>query len=96
VANLHLEGLFRDEKCLLQQDQHRFHQLILLWRLEGTCSIPSIATLLKTLQYQPHSVGYLSNFFPRAGHALPSTVSMASKKVVLYLSDEIFALHTPI
>jgi len=96
VANLHLEVLFSDEKCLLQQDQHRFHQLILLLRLEGKCSIPSISTILKTLQYQPHSVGYLSNFFHRAGHALPSTVSMASKKVVFYLSDEIFALHTPI
>ncbi len=96
VANLHLEVLFSDEKCLIQKDQYCLESLILLLRLEGKCSIPSIAAILKTLQYQPNSVGYLSDFFQSAGRALPSTVSMASKKVVFYLSDEIFAIHTPI
>jgi hypothetical protein len=96
VANLHLEVLFSDEKCVLQKDQRPLQQLILLLRLEGKCSIASIAAILQTLQYQPHSVGYLSDFFQSSGRALPSTLSMASKKVVFYLSDEIFAIDRPI
>jgi hypothetical protein len=96
VANLHLEGLFSDEKCLLPKDQCRLHQLIFLLRLEGKCSVASISAILQTLHYQPHSVGYLSDFFHISGRALPSTLSMASKKVVFYLSDEIFATHRPI
>jgi len=96
VAKLHLEVLFSDEKCLLQNDQHHVQQLILLLRLEGKCSLASIAAIFKTLQYHPHSVGYLSQCLHNVGRALPSTVLMASKKVVLYLSDEIFAIDTPI
>jgi len=96
VANLHLKVLFSDEKCFLQKDQCPLQQLILLLRLEGRCSIASISAILKTLQYQPHSVGYLSDFFHSSGRALPSTLSMTSKKVVFYLSDEIFAIDRPI
>ncbi len=96
VANLHLEVLFSDEKCLGQNDQQHVEQLILLLRLEGKCSIPSIAAILKTLDYQPNSVGSLSNFFPSYGQPLPSTLATESQKVVFYLSDEIFAIHTPI
>jgi len=96
VANLHLEVLFSDEKCLGQDDQQHVEQLLLLLRLEGKCSIPSMAAILKTLDYQPNSVGSLSTFFQRYGQALPSTLSTESQKVVFYLSDEIFAIHTPI
>ncbi len=96
VATLHLEVLFSDEKCLLQNDQHHVQQLILLLRLEGKCSLASISAIFKTLQYHPHSVGYLSQFLHNLGSALPSTVLMASKKVVFYLSDEIFAIDKPI
>jgi hypothetical protein len=60
------------------------------------CSIPSMSSIFKTLDYQPHSVGYLSAFCQSYGRALPSTLLMASKTVVFYLSDEIFASHTPI
>ena len=41
-------------------------------------------------------MGYLSACFQNYGAALPSTLSMAAHKVVLYLSDEIFARHQPI
>src|SRR6266446_3568490 len=51
---------------------------------------------LKALEYHPNSVGYLSQFFQSAGQMLPSTLLMPSKKLVFYLSDEIFALHVPI
>ena len=50
----------------------------------------------KHLGYQPHSVGHLSQSLQQYGQALPATVSMASQTVVFYLSDEIFAIPTPI
>jgi hypothetical protein len=96
MANLQLETLFSDEKCLVQADSGPLEPLILLLRLEGKCSLGSIASILQALEYSPHSVGYLSQFFQKYGHALPSTLSTGSPKVVFYLSDEIFALQAPI
>jgi hypothetical protein len=96
MANLQLETLFSDEKLLFQKDYQHLDQLLLLLRLEGKCSLLSISAILKALEYQPNSVGYLSQFFHSAGQMLPSTLLMPSKKLVFYLSDEIFALHVPI
>jgi hypothetical protein len=96
MANLPLETLFSDEKRLFQKDHRHFEHLLLLLRLEGKCSLLSIASMLKALDYHPNSVGYLSQFFHSAGQTLPSTLVIPSKKLVLYLSDEIFAIHTPI
>ncbi len=58
--------------------------------------MPSMTSILQYFQYQPNSVGYLSERFQHYGAALPSTLAMAAHKVVLYLSDEIFARHQPI
>lgn len=96
VANLQLETLLSDEKLLLRKDHRHLEHLLLLLRLEGKCSILSIASILKALEYHPNSVGYLSQFFQRSGQALPSTLSMPSQKFVFYLSDEICAIHAPI
>ncbi len=96
AANLQLEILFSDEKLLFQKDRQHFEHLLLLLRLEGNCSLLSISSILKALQYRPNSVGYLSQFFQSAGQALACTLLMPSKKVVFYLSDEIFAIHVPI
>ena len=96
AAHLQLEILFSDEKLLFQKDHQHFEQLLLLLRLEGNCSLLSISSILKALQYRPNSVGYLSEFFQSAGQTLASTLLMPSKKVVFYLSDEIFAIHIPI
>jgi hypothetical protein len=96
VANLHLETLFSDEKPLFQKDHRHVEQLILLLRLEGKCSLLSMASIVQALEYHPNSVGYLSQFFHSSGQALPSTLSMPSQKFVFYLSDEIFAIHAPI
>ena len=63
VANLQLEMVFSDEKLHWQQDQRQVEQLIVLLRLEGKCSIPSISSILTHLGYQPHSVGALSECF---------------------------------
>ncbi len=96
AANLQLEVLFSDEKLLFQKDHQHFEHLLLLLRLEGNCSLLSISSILQALQYHPNSVGSLSQFFQSAGQMLPSTLLMPSKKVVFYLSDEIFAIHVPI
>jgi hypothetical protein len=96
MATLQLETLFSDEKLLFQKDHHHLESLLLWLRLEGNCSLLSIASILKALEYHPNSVGYLSQFFHRAGQTLPSTLVIPSKTLVFYLSDEIFAMHTPI
>jgi hypothetical protein len=96
AARLQLETLFSDPKPLVQDPQPQLEPLILLLRLEGKCSIPSLSSILKHLQYQPNSVGYLSEYLQDYGRLLPSTLSMASTKAVFYLSDEIFAIQTPI
>ena len=64
--------------------------------MEGNCTIPSISSIFKHFDYQPGSVGYLSEFLQDYGRSVPSTLPMAQKKVVFYLSDEIFAIRTPI
>jgi hypothetical protein len=96
AAHLQLEVLFSDAKLLFQKDHRHLEQLLLLLRLEGKCSLLSIASIVKVLEYHPHSVGYLSQFFHSAGQVLPSTLLMPSKTWVFYLSDEIFAIHAPI
>ena len=96
MANLQLETLFGGEKRLWQKDHRHFEPLILLLRWEGTCSLLSIAAMVKALEYHPNAVGSLSQFFHSAGQALPSTRVMPSKTLVFYLSDEIFAIHAPI
>jgi hypothetical protein len=96
AANLQLETLFSDQKPCVENPAPLLDPFILLLRLEGKCSIPSISSILKYCQYQPNSVGYLSECFHTYGAALPSTLSMATPTVVFYLSDEIFARHQPI
>jgi len=96
MAHLQLEVLFSDETHRAPADPRPLEPLMLLLRLEGKCSLGSIASILQALEYAPHSVGYLSQFFPKYGHSLPSTLSTGSPKVVFYLSDELFALQAPI
>jgi hypothetical protein len=96
AAHLQLAVLFSDAKLLSQQDHQHWEHLLLLFRLEGKCSLLSISSILKALQYHPDSLGYLSQFFHSAGQALPSTLLMPSKKLVFYLSDAMFAIHAPI
>ena len=96
AANLQLETLFSDQKPHVQDPQPLLEPFILLLRLEGKCSLPSLSSILKYFQYQPNSVGYLSECFQHYGATLPSTLSMAEPPVVFYLSDEIFARHQPI
>ena len=96
AATVQLEVLFSDAQHQVHNPSSPLDHLALLLRLEGKCSIASIAAILQHLGYQPNSVGHLSTCFQQYGQALPSTVSMPSQSMVFYLSDEIFAIHAPI
>jgi len=96
AARSPLEVLFSDPHHLVQPPDFLLEPWILSCRLEGKCSIPSISSIFKRFDYQPNSVGYLSECLQDYGRSVPSTLSMAQKKVVFYLSDEIFANQAPI
>ena len=96
AARSHLEDLFSDPQHLVQPPEFPLEPWILSLRLEGNCSIPSIASIFKHFDHRPNSVGYLSEFLQDYGRCVPSTLSMPHQKVVFYLSDEIFALRVPI
>jgi hypothetical protein len=96
AARHHLEDLFSDPQHLADPPELLLEPWILLLRLEGNCSIPSLSSIFKHFDYQPNSVGYLSEFLRDYGRCVPSTLSMPHQKVVFYLSDEIFAIRAPI
>ncbi len=96
AARHHLEDLFSDPEHLVEPPDLLLEPWILLLRLEGKCSIPSLSSILKRMEYRPSSVGYLSDYLQDYGRCVPSTLSMPDKKVVFYLSDEIFAIRAPI
>jgi len=96
AAQHQLEALFRAPRPLEHTLESELEPLILLLRLEGTCSIPSISSILAYRHEAPNSVGYLSQSLHAYGRLVPSTLEMASSTSVFYLSDEIFALGTPI
>jgi hypothetical protein len=96
AARQHLEDLFSDPQHLVQPPEFQLEPWILLLRLEGNCSIPSLSSIFKHFDYQPNSVGYLREYLRDYGRCVPSTLSMPHQKVVFYLSDEIFAIRAPI
>jgi hypothetical protein len=94
AAQSHLEVLFSDPHHLFEPPAEvLLEPWILMLRLEGQCSIPSISSIFKHFDYLPNSVGYLSEYLQDYGNCVPSTLSMPHKKVVFYLSDEIFAIQ---
>ena len=70
--------------------------LMVLLRLEGKCSISSISEILKALNYENNSQGMISQRLKEYGTILPSTLSSPEEHLVIFLSDEIFALGCPI
>jgi hypothetical protein len=95
AAKHHLEELFSDPQPLVGPPELLLEPWILMLRLEGQCSIPRISLIFKHFDFQPSSVGYLSESLRDYGRCVPSTLSMPHQKVVFYLSDEIFALRAP-
>jgi hypothetical protein len=96
AARHHLEDLFSDPQHRVETPDVLIEPWMLVLRLEGKCSIPSISSIFKHFDYQPGSVGYLSEALQDYGRCVPSTLSMPHKQVVFYLSDEIFAIRAPI
>jgi hypothetical protein len=76
AAQHQLETLFSEPTSLAPGLQSPLEPLMLLLRLEAACSIPSLSSILKRLEYQPNSVGYLSESLRAYGRAVPSTLSM--------------------
>lgn len=95
TATIHLEVIFSDAYQVLEKASD-LPKLILLFRLEGRCSLSSISSILKECHESPNSVGYISEFLQSCGSALPSTLSMKTAKFVFYLSDEIFSIQSPL
>lgn len=96
AATSHLEELFSDPQHLVEPPDLLLEPWILLLRLEGKCSIPSISSIFKHCAYQPSSVGSLSQYLQDYGRGVPSTLAMAEQTMVFYLSDAIFAIGAPI
>src|SRR2546425_13029265 len=92
MANLQLETLFSDEKLLFQKDHRHLEQLLLLLRLEGKCSLLSIASIVQALEYHPHSVGYLSRFFG-LDHGIGHLASMSPHERLKRVSDLVILSH---
>ncbi len=74
------------------------YQYMLSLRLEGRCSLGGISTIMKRFDVNLSSVGKISESLHAIGALLPSTVSWEgdSVKLVVFLSDELFAKRTPI
>ena len=96
AARHHLEDLFSDPQHRVESPDFLLEPWMLSLRLEGKCTIESLSSIFKHFDYQPNSVGYLSEYLQDYGRCVPSTLSMPHKKVVVYLSDEIFAIRAPI
>jgi hypothetical protein len=96
AAKHHLEALFSDSQHLIEPPDFPIEPWVLVLRLEGQCSIPSMSSIFKYFDYQPNSVGYLSQYLKDYGRSVPSTLRVSETKMVFYLSDEIFAIGAPI
>jgi len=74
------------------------YQYILSLRLEGKCSIESISTIMKRFGIPNASMGSISQLLRRFGSLLPNTLETSKDEIrlVVFLSDEIFAKSIPI
>jgi len=74
-----------------------YHYMLSL-RLEGRCSIETISTIMKRFDIPNASTGSISQYLQHVGSLLPNTVTISNDevKLVVFLSDEIFAKNIPI
>ena len=74
-----------------------YHSILSL-RLEGRCSIEAISAIMKRFGIPNASMGFISQYLQRVGFLLPSTLTTGNDevKLVVFLSDEIFAKNIPI
>ena len=95
AAMLYLTEMFSVDSQNASPHQMDIAPLIALLRLEGKCSISNISEILKVLNYSENSTGMISQRLTQYGKMLPSTLSYSYEHLVIYLSDEIFALGCP-
>jgi hypothetical protein len=95
-ASPHIFGFTADTPYAINK-RHAYYYIVSL-RLEGKCSIESIAVIMKQFGVPDSSVGFISQFLARLGASLPDTLSNEGNeaKVVVFASDEIFSRSTPI
>ncbi len=98
-AILYLSLCFSEARPFENEANHRnrdWHELILLLRLEGQCSISSITEILNHRGISPACHGTLSECFKADGAQLPCTLKADQDHYVMVLGDEIFAGQRPI
>jgi hypothetical protein len=74
------------------------YRYMLSLRFEGKCSIEAISTIMKRFGIRLGSLGSISQLLHRFGSLLPNTLTTGDGEVrlVVFLSDEIFAKNIPI
>jgi len=85
-----------EEDNLSSHDPSELHKLILLLRLEGKVSIPSIAVILEEMEYSRTSTGYICELLQHVGKALSPNLSEVPSYSLMINSDEIFSGSQPI
>jgi hypothetical protein len=79
-------------------DARLAYRWMLSLRLEGRCSLGAISTIMSRFAVSPSSIGTIGHTLQRIGHLLPNTLSAPAneRRVVVFLSDELFAHGLPI
>ncbi len=74
------------------------YRYMLSLRLEGRCSIGAISTIMKRFDIKNSSVGKISQTLQSIGALLPNTLTIDDGlvRLVVFLSDELFAKTLPI
>jgi len=90
--------VFGDNAAKPSSTKEMPYHYILSLRLEGKCSIEAISTIMKRFGIPNASVGLISQYLQRVGSLLPNTLTTDNDEVrlVVFLSDEIFAKNIPI
>ncbi len=94
-ASLHIFGEKVSPPVVSLELPYRY---ILSLRLEGKCSIEAISEIMKRFGLQNGSVGSISQLLQHFGSLLPNTLVTDKDEIrlVVFLSDEIFAKNIPI
>ena len=93
------EHLFHDPSHLASPHDARLpYRWMVSLRLEGRCSLGAISTIMNRFDVSPSSIGTVSQALQRIGQLLPETLSTHANeiRVVVFLSDELFAHGVPI
>jgi len=90
--------VFGDNASKASNTEEMPYYYILSLRLEGKCSIEAISTIMKRFGIPNASTGLISQYLQRVGYLLPNTLTTDNDEVrlVVFLSDEIFAKNIPI